>query len=89
MTTNGMIPELRKVATTRMFLFDICERMFVKRAPEQAEYFREALREARDKESMLAVGQLLIAEVGKIAGQDRANSISDRVALLLPPEAVS
>ena len=27
----------RSLATTRMFLFDICERMFVRRAPEQAE----------------------------------------------------
>lgn len=76
----------RSLATTRMFLFDICERMFVKRAPEQAAHFREALRDARDKESMLAVGQSLIAEIEKLAGKDRADSIAQRIAMLLPAE---
>jgi hypothetical protein len=79
----------RSLATTRMFLFDICERMFVKRAPEQAEHFREALRDARDKESMLAVGHLLIAEIEQLAGKERADSIAERIAMLLPPETVA
>ncbi|APW42477.1 hypothetical protein [Rhodoferax saidenbachensis] len=79
----------RSLATTRMFLFDMCERMFVKRSPEQAESFREALRNARDRESMLAVGRAMILEIEKIAGQDRANSISERISLLLPDDVVT
>lgn len=77
----------RSLATTRMFLFDICERMFVRRAPEQAEAFREALRNAKDRESMLAAARDMIAAVETIAGHERADSISERIAMLLPPEA--
>ncbi len=77
----------RSLATTRMFLFDICERMFVRRAPEQAEAFREALRNAKDRESMLAAARDMVAAVETIAGPERADSISERIAMLLPPEA--
>jgi hypothetical protein len=77
----------RSLATTRMFLFDICERMFVRRAPEQAEAFREALRNAKDRESMLVAARDMIAAVETIAGPERADSISERIAMLLPPEA--
>ena len=76
----------RSMATTRMFLFDICERMFVRRAPEQAEAFREALRNAKDRDSMLAAARDMIAAVEALAGPERADSISERIAMLLPPE---
>ncbi len=76
----------RSLATTRMFLFDICERMFARRAPELAEQFREALRNARDRESMLAASRDMIDEIEKVAGHERADSISERIAMLLPPE---
>lgn len=76
----------RSMATTRMFLFDICERMFVRRDPVRAESFREALREAKDRESMLAAAREMIAAVEEIAGHERADSISERIAMLLPPE---
>jgi hypothetical protein len=74
------------MATTRMFLFDICERMFVRRDPVKAEAFREALRNARDRESMLAAAREMIAAVEEIAGHERADSIAERIAMLLPPE---
>jgi len=76
----------RSLATTRMFLFDICERMFARRDPKLAEIFREALRQAKDRESMLAASHLLINEIEKVAGHDRADSISERIAMLLPSE---
>lgn len=76
----------RSLATTRMFLFDVCERMFARRAPEQAQVFREAFRSARDRESMLAVARDMMDAVEQIAGADRANSISQRLAMLLPVE---
>lgn len=74
----------RSLATTRMFLFDICERMFSRRSPEKAELFREALRNAKDREAMLAVSREVIEEIEKIAGHERADSISERLAMLLP-----
>ena len=79
----------RSLATTRMFLFDICERMFARRDPVMAEHFREALRQARDRDGMLAAGRDMIAEIEKVAGPERADSISERVAMLLPPELVT
>ena len=78
----------RSLATTRMFLFDLCERMFVRRDPALAERFRSGLREARDRGSMLATAELLIAEIRLAAGDDRANAIRDRIDRLLPLETV-
>lgn len=74
----------RSLATARMFLFDLVERMFTRRAPEMAEKFREALRNARDRESMLTAAREMIAEIEAIAGHERADSISERIAMLLP-----
>lgn len=79
----------RSLATTRMFLFDICERMFARRAPALAESFREALRNAKDRESMLAASRDMIAEIERVAGAERADSISERIAMLLPSEAAA
>ncbi|WP_295953838.1 hypothetical protein [Rhodoferax sp.] len=78
----------RSMATTRMFLFDICERMFARRAPALAEALREALRNARDRSSMLDVSHTILAEVESAAGLERANTLRERIALLLP-EAVA
>jgi len=77
----------RSLATTKMFLLDISERMFVRKDPELAEKFRSALRESRDRDSMLAVSRMMLDEVEKIAGPERADSIAERIAYLLPPEA--
>jgi hypothetical protein len=74
----------RSLATTRMFLFDICERMFARRNPEMAERFREALRNAKDRETMLAASREMLEEIEEIAGHERADSISERIAMLLP-----
>ena len=76
----------RSLATTRMFLFDMCERMFAQRAPEQAQAFREAFRHARDRESMLAAARDMLEAVELMAGADRADSIRQRIAMLLPIE---
>ncbi|WP_411881552.1 hypothetical protein [Polaromonas sp. YR568] len=74
----------RSLATTRMFLFDICERMFARRDPAMAERFREALRNAKDRETMLTASREMLEEIEKIAGHERADSISERIAMLLP-----
>lgn len=76
----------RSLATTRMFLFDICERMFARRSPEMAAYFREILRNAKDRETMLAASREMLEHVEKLAGPERADALSERIAMLLPPE---
>lgn len=77
----------RSLATTRMFLFDLCERMFARRNPDMAERFRKALRNAKDRETMLAASREMIEEIGKVAGHGRADSISERIAMLLPADS--
>jgi hypothetical protein len=74
----------RSLATTRMFLFDLCERMFVRRDPPLADRFRAALREARDRESMLATANAMLAAIEQAAGTERADSIRERIDKLLP-----
>jgi hypothetical protein len=76
----------RSLATTRMFLFDICERMFTRRSPEMATYFREILRNAKDRETMLAASREMLEHIEKLAGSERADALSERIAMLLPPE---
>lgn len=76
----------RSLATTRMFLFDICERMFVRQFPAMATHYRNQLREARDRDSMMAIARDIILNVEEIAGPERADGLSQRIAMLLPPE---
>jgi len=76
----------RSLATTRMFLFDISERMFARRQPDKALWFRDQLREARDRDSMLSVARDMISAVEEVAGFERADSLSERIAMLLPLE---
>ena len=79
----------RSLATTRMFLFDICERMFARRNPVLADRFREGLRSAKDRNAMLAVSREMIDEIEKVAGHERADSISERLAMILPSDEVA
>lgn len=76
---------LRSLAGARMYLFDTCERLFVRRDPVLAQHFREALRAAKDRESMLDVGDAMLEEVAIAAGADRAASLRQRLEELLPP----
>ena len=76
----------RSLATTRMFLFDIVERMFVRKMPELANSLRDQLRAAKDRESMLVIAREIITIVEEIAGPDRADGLSERLAMMLPSE---
>lgn len=86
-STSDNFDGKRSLATTRMFLFDICERMFVRKLPELATQYRDQLRQARDRESMLKIADQMLFTVADIAGQERADGLSERIALLLPLEA--
>ena len=79
----------RSLATTRMFLFDLCERMSGRHDPELVARLREALRAAKDRESMLQAGREMLMEIERIAGPKRADASSERIAMLLPPERAS
>lgn len=74
----------RSVAGARMYLFDTCERLFARRDPVLAQHFRDALRAARDVESMLDVGHAMIEEVELTAGAERADTLRERLDQLLP-----
>jgi hypothetical protein len=76
------------LATTRMFLFDLCERMFARRDPAMATLLRDRLREARDRSSMLAVADTMLSAIRQAAGDERADAIGHRIAKLLPAETV-
>jgi hypothetical protein len=78
---------LRSLAGARMYLFDICERLFARRSPMLAEQFRNALRAAKDRTSMLDVGEAMFDEVALAAGSERAASLREKFEQLLPLEA--
>ena len=78
---------LRSLAGARMYLFDTCERLFARRYPVLAQQFREALRAAKDRVSMLDVGEAMLDEVAMTAGAERAASLRERLEQLLPHTA--
>lgn len=75
---------LRSLAGARMYLFDACERLFARRDPVMAQQFREALRAAKDQNSMLDVGEAMFDEVALAAGAERAATLRERFEQLLP-----
>ena len=77
----------RSLASARMFLFDLSERMFAPRDRALAERSRQALREARDAASMIAVGEEMLAEIQRSAGAERASAIRQRLEKVLPESA--
>lgn len=79
----------RSLATTRMFLFDICERLFARRNPLMAEQFREALRNAKDRQTMLATSRHMLEHIEMLAGHERADAISERIAMILPDDTLA
>ncbi|MGE0351405.1 hypothetical protein [Hydrogenophaga sp.] len=78
----------RSMASARMFLFDLSERMFAPRDKLLAQHYRDALREARDLQGMLVVSRAMMADVERLAGSERADGISERLARLLPESAL-
>lgn len=85
-TPPELSDHLRSLAGARMYLFDICERLFARRDPARAQHFHSALRAARDRDSMLHVGESLLEEVSQLAGAERAETIRERMKQLLPRE---
>ncbi len=78
----------RSLATARMYLFDMAERLFARRTPELAAAIRNELREARDEASMLEVAHRLLHLIEQTAGSERADAISERLTKLLPSHSL-
>ncbi|MBL5976565.1 hypothetical protein JAO85_04710 [Comamonas sp. NyZ500] len=71
------------MAGTRMYLFDMCERLFANRHEALAQTLRTQLREARDLTSLRSAGISLLTAVEEYAGEERAHSLRERLAALL------
>ena len=52
--------------------------------PDLAQQFHTALRDAKDRWSMLDVGEAMLEEVGYLAGTERAAAIREHMNQLLP-----
>lgn len=71
------------LAGTRMYLFDLCERLFANRHEALAQTLRTQLREARDLSSLRYASQCFLTAVQEYAGEERAQSLRKRLAALL------
>ena len=74
------------MAGTRMYLFDMCERLFANRHHGLAQELREQLRQARDLYALRSACLQLLSAVQEHAGEERASSLRERVAALLAYE---
>jgi len=77
------------LAGTRMYLFDMCERMFANRHEDKAQVLRHLLREARDLEALQAAALQLLQTVQEHAGDERADALRERLRHLLPQVAAT
>jgi hypothetical protein len=74
------------LAGTRMYLFDMCERMFANRHEDKAQVLRHLLREARDLPGLQEAALQLLQAVQEHAGSERADALRERLQHLLPQE---
>lgn len=74
----------RSLATARLYAMDMVERLFARSDPALAQALHHQLRQAKDHPAVVAVTHELLHRVEAVAGQARADSIRERLALLLP-----
>lgn len=79
-------PAHPQMAGMRMYLFDLCERMFANRHEALAQALRTQLREARDLPTLRQAGLALLDAVHTHAGEERAASLRQQLAVLLDGE---
>lgn len=77
------------LAGTRMYMFDLCERMFANRHEDKARHMRDMLREARDLPALQACALALLDAVQQHAGNERADALRERLQHLLQHEATA
>ena len=74
----------RSLATARLYLLDLVERMFARPDPSFAQRLREQLRTAPDQEAVVAAAHTLLQQVEAVAGAARAEGIRERLNRLWP-----
>jgi len=72
------------LAGTRMYLFDMVERLFANRQQALAHQLRQDLREARDVQALRSVCDALLHAVAEHAGAERATQLSQQLQHLVP-----
>ena len=72
------------MAGTRMYLFDMVERLFANRQQQLADQLRQALREARDEQALRSVCDTMLGAVAEHAGGERALQLSQQLVHLVP-----
>ncbi|MET1114264.1 MAG: hypothetical protein ABWY08_04810 [Comamonas sp.] len=77
-------PAAMTLAGTRMYLFDMVERLFANRQQAVADHLRQALREARDVQALRSVCDELLNAVATHAGGERATQLSQQLMHLVP-----
>jgi len=77
-------PAAMTLAGTRMYLFDMVERLFANRQQTVADQLRQALREARDAQALRSVCDALLNAVAQHAGAQRATQLSQQLLHLVP-----
>lgn len=79
------------VAGTRMYLFNLCERLFAKHQTAQADALRTQLRESRDLAALRCAGLSLLDAVQTHAGEARAAVLRKELSALLDdaPQALA
>lgn len=77
-------PAAMTLAGTRMYLFDMVERLFANRQQTVADQLRQALREARDAQALRSVCDALLNAVAQHAGAQRATQLSQQLVHLVP-----
>ena len=81
--TTEVIRPRRSLASSRMFLFDVCERMFANRHEELAQTMRQKLREAKDTTALRHVCLEILHAVENITGPKRVAAIAPHLRELL------
>ena len=81
---NPPAPPAMTLAGTRMYLFDMVERLFANRQQTVADQLRQALREARDAQALRSVCDALLNAVAQHAGAQRATQLSQQLVHLVP-----
>lgn len=75
------------MAGTRMYLFDLCERLFANRQEALAQSLRQQLRAARDIVSLREAGLAMLDAVQEHAGEERASALREQLSALLETHA--
>lgn len=74
----------RSLATARLYAMDMVERLFARSDPALAQALHQQLRQAKNRDAVVEVSHALLERVAAVAGQSRADSIRERLDLLLP-----